>query len=207
MVLAAALISVAVLDPQAPVKPPAPADSSPQTASDSRPYTVSGVRAAMAGRKAIDYNDANHVEIARSAAIALRNATGASLSSRTMGWSDLLDFDSSEWQRSGGGWHEDFVGMVGPQRSSGYGGPYYGSTNGERLVAVASSVAIGWALAGIASLVQHAIVSPIHHQVVKYKADRKQKKIEKVRAEIRAELAELERVNAAARASGTLAAK
>ena len=204
MLLAAALISVAVLDPQAPVQPPPPAAPSPQAASDSKPYTVSGVRAAMAGRKAIDYNEANHEEIARNAAIALRNATGASLSSRTMGWRDVLDFDSSEWQRSGGGWHEDFVGMVSPQRSSGYGGPYYGSTNGERLLAVTSSVAIGWALAGIASLVQHAIVSPLHRQVVKCKADRKQKKIEKVRAGIREELAELERVNAAARAAGQI---
>ena len=83
--------------------------------------------------------------------------------------------------------------MTGPQ---GYGGLYYGATNGERLLAVASSVAIGWAAA--------VVGSAIHHKVVKDKADRKQKKIEKVRAGIHAELAELERVNAAARASGQI---
>ncbi len=96
-------------------------------------------------------------------------------------------------------WHEQFLAMTGPR---GYGGPYYGSTNGERLLAVASSVAIGYAVAGLASVIERTIASPLHHKLVNYKADRKQRKIEKVRADIRAELAQLERVNASARASG-----
>jgi hypothetical protein len=192
MLLAAALISIAVADPQAPVQPPPPVASSSTTASDSKPYTVQGVRAAMAGRPVIDYNV--HDRDGEGSRVAMTFC-----SDRSSWWSQV----ASDWQDgwSGGAtptWHEQFLSMTGPR---GYGGPYYGSTNGERLLAVASSVAIGYAVAGVASVLEHTIVSPIHHKVVKYKADRKQKKVEKVRAEIRAELAELERLNAAGRAA------
>ncbi len=193
MLLAAALISVAISDPQAPVQPPPPVASSSTTASDSKPWTVQGVRAAVAGRPVIDYNVHDWDAQASCVAVTFR-------SDRSSWWSQEV----SAWQEgwSGGAtptWHEEFLAMTGPR---GYGGPYYGSTNGERLLAVASSVAIGYAVAGLASVIERTIASPLHHKVVKYKADRKQKKIEKVRAEIRAELAELERLNAAARASG-----
>jgi hypothetical protein len=193
MLLAAALISVAVAAPQAPVQAPPPAESPSMTASDSKPSTVQGVRAALAGRPVIDYNVHDRDGQGSRVAITCRPA-GSSW------WSQV----ASDWQEgwSVGAtptWHQEFLAMTGPR---GYGGPYYGSTNGERLLTVASAVAIGWAAVGVASVVEHTIVSPIHHKVVKYKAERKQKKIEKIRAGIRAELAELERVNAAARAAG-----
>jgi len=193
MLLAAALISVAVAAPQAPVQAPPPAASSTATASDAKPYTVQGVRAAMAGRPVIDYNVHDQDGPGCRVAITFR-------SDRSSWWSREV----SAWQEgwSGGAtptWHQEFLAMTGPR---GYGGPYYGSTNGERLLAVASSVAIGYAVAGVASVFERAVVSPLHHKLVKYKADRKQKRIEKVRTEIRAELAELERLNAAARGSG-----
>jgi hypothetical protein len=198
MLLAAALISVAVAEPQAPVPAPPLAASSTTTASDSRPYTIQGVRAAAAGRPVIDYNV--HDRDGQGSRVAI---TGCSAGSN---WPSQV---VSAWREgwSGGAtptWHEQFLAMVGPQ---GYGGPYHGSTNGERLLTVSSSVAIGLALAGITSLVDHAIASPIHRKMVKYKADRKQKKIDRIRAEIRAELDELERVNAAARAAGQTAVK
>jgi hypothetical protein len=193
MLLAAALISVAISDPQARVQPPPPVASSSTTVSDSKPCTVHDVRPAEAGRPVIDYN------------VYVRDGQGSRVamtfrSDRSSWWSQV----ASDWREgwSGGAtptWHEEFLAMTGPR---GYGGPYYGSTNGERLLAVASSVAIGYAVAGVASVFERAVVSPLHHKLVKYKADRKQRKIEKVRTEIRAELAELERLNAAARASG-----
>ena len=88
-------------------------------------------------------------------------------------------------------WNDQFLAMTGPQT---YLVPYSGMSNGQTLQAVASSIAINLAL--------HAVVSLIHDQVVKTKYERKQQRIEKVRTEIRGELDELERVNAAARASG-----
>jgi len=198
MLLAAALISIAVADPQTPVQAPPPVASSTTTASDSEPWTVQGVRAAVAGRPVIDYNV--HDQEGRSSRVVL-----TARSDRSSWWSRV----AADWQEgwSGGSiptWHEEFLAMTGPR---GYGRPCYGSTNGERLLAVTSSVAIAWAAVGVASALDQAIVSPIHNKVVKYKADRKQKKIEKVRAEIRAELAELERLNAAARASGQTVAR
>ena len=193
MLLAAALISIAISDPQAPVQPPPPVASSSTTARDSKPWTAQGVRAAVAGRPVIDCNVHDRDEQGSRVAMTFR-------SDRSSWWSHV----ASDWEEgwSDGGtptWHEQFLAMTGPR---GYGGPYYGSTNGERLLAVASSVAIGYAVAGVASVIERTIASPLHHKVVKYKADRKQKKIEKVRSGIRAELAELERLNAAARASG-----
>ncbi len=193
MLLAAALIAVAVADPQAPVQAPPPVATPSSTASDSKPYTIQGVRAAMGGRRVIDCNVHDRDEQDSRVAVTFR-------SDRSSWWSRV----ASDWQEGWNAgatptWHEEFLAMTGPR---GYGGPYYGSTNGERLLAVASSVAIGYAVASVASVFERAVVSPIHHKVVKYKADRKQKKVEKVRAEIRAELAELERLNAAARASG-----
>jgi len=193
MLLAAALISVAISDPQAPVQPPPPVASSSTTASDSKPWTVQGVRAAVAGRAVIDYHVYDQDLQGSRVAVTFR-------SDRSSSWSQV----ASDWQKgwSGGGtptWHQEFLAMTGPP---GYGGPYYGSTNGERLMAVASSVAIGYAVAGLASVIERTIASPLHDKLVKYKADRKQRKIEKVRADIRAELAQLERVNASARASG-----
>ena len=74
--------------------------------------------------------------------------------------------------------------------------PYTGMSNSQTLQAVASSAVFALAFQVIASV--------IHDEVVKIRYDRKQRKIENVRAEIRAELDELERLNAAARASGQI---
>ena len=93
-------------------------------------------------------------------------------------------------------WHDQFIAMTGPPA---YMVPYSGMTNIQTLEAVASSIAINLAL--------QEVVSLIYNQVVHIRRDAKQKKIEKVRAEIRGELDELERVNAAARASGQTAVK
>jgi hypothetical protein len=147
----------------------------------------------VAGRRVVDCNVDDRDGQGSRGAITLR-------SDRSSWWGQV----ASDWREgwSGGAtptWHQEFLAMTGPK---GYGGPYYGSTNGERLLTVASSAAVAWAVAGLASAFERAIASPTHRKVVKYKAGRKQKKIEKVRAEIRAELAELERLNAAARASG-----
>ncbi len=71
--------------------------------------------------------------------------------------------------------------------------------NIQTLEAVASSAAINLALREVFSL--------IYDQVVHMRDDAKQKKVEKVRAEIRSELDELERVNATARAAGQTAVK
>jgi hypothetical protein len=193
MLLAAALISVAVADPQAPVQAPPPVASSSTTASDSKPYTIKGVRAALAGRPVIDYNVHDRDGQGSRVAMTFR-------SDRSSWWSQVASDWQEGWSRGATPtWHQEFLAMTGPK---GYGGPYYGSTNGERLLAVTSSAAIALAVAGVASIFERTIVSPIHDKVVKYKADRKQKKVEKIRTEIRAELAELERLNAAARGSG-----
>jgi hypothetical protein len=193
MLLAAALISVAISDPQAPVQPPPPVASSSTTASDSKPWTVQGVRAAVAGRPVIDCNVHDRDEQGSPVAMTFRSDRSSWRSQVASDWQEGWSAGATQT------WHQEFLAMTGPR---GYGGPYYGSTNGERLLAVASSVAIGYAVAGLASVIERTIASPLHHKVVKYKADRKQKKIEKVRTEIRAELAELERLNAAARGSG-----
>jgi hypothetical protein len=81
--------------------------------------------------------------------------------------------------------------MTGP---SAYMVPYSAMSNSQTVQAVASNFAISLAL--------QAVVSLIHSQVVQMRADARQKKIERVRTEIRGELDELERVNAAARGSG-----
>ena len=129
MLLAAVLISVALADPQAPVQAPPPVASPSSSASDSRPYTVQGVRAAMAGRVVIDYNVRDRDGQGSCVAITSRSDRSRSWSQPASGWRE-------GW--SGGAaptWHQEFLAMTGPQ---GYGGLYYGATNGERLLAVAS---------------------------------------------------------------------
>ena len=67
--------------------------------------------------------------------------------------------------------------------------PYTGMSNGQTLQAVASSIAFNYAFQAIYSLVSGKVAST--------GAALKQKKVERVRTEIRAELDELERLNAA----------
>jgi hypothetical protein len=185
MVLAAALISLAALVPPADPQSAAPKPPLPQsTASDdtSKPYSVEGVRSAY------DANARPRIDLAPTAP----NRQGSGIS---IVWSAASDDPCSlvvtgcqpAWR---GGvnptWHDQFVGMVGPQN---YMVPYSGMNNVQTLQAVASSIAINLAL--------QAVVSLIYDQVVKSNDNRKQKKVEKIRAEIRGELAELERLNAA----------
>jgi len=184
MVIAAALISLAVLDPAAePQSPPPP---------DPKPYTVEGVRRAMAsGARSsptvpmVEPGPRFHqmtVESTSHGSCALI----ACQSSRRSRWEDV----------SSPTWHDQFLAMTGPQ---GYAIPFSGMSNSQRIAAVGSSVAIGFALKGVTSFMEG--------KIAKIRADRKQKKLDKVRAEIRAELAELERLNAAARASGQMAVR
>jgi hypothetical protein len=200
MVLAAALISLAALSPQAAAQaapqpaPQAKAQTEPQPASPdgAKPYTVEGIKRAMAAgdQPSIDYN-----------------ATEGSgrdyrvvIDSRAISpdpCSQLITACQPAW---GGGanptWHDQFIAMTGPPA---YMVPYSGMNNIQTLEAVASSAAINLALQEVFSL--------IYNQVVHIRSDAKQKKVEKVRAEIRGELDELERGNAAARASGQTAVK
>ncbi len=196
MVLAAALISLAVLvpgtDPQsAAPKPPSPPQSTTpapppprSTSSDdtSKPYTVEGVRSAY------DANAQPRIDVAP--VVPTRQGYRVALDSR------LVDPDPCSlaitacqpaW-RGGANptWHDQFVAMTGPQN---YMVPYTGMNNVQTLQAVASGVAINLAF--------QAFVSLVHDQIVKSNYNRKQKKVERIREEIRFELRELERLNAA----------
>ena len=200
MVLAAALISLAVLAPQAPVvagpqaAPQAKPQAEPQPApgDTSKPYTLDGVRrATSAGNQpAIDYNFAEPA----------RRGYGVAIDSRTINpdpCSLVITACQPAW-RGGANptWNEQFLAMTGPPD---YMVPYSGMSNLQTLEAVASSFAINMEL--------QAVVALIHYGIVQIRADAKQKKIEKIRAGIRSELDELERANAAARAAGQTAVK
>jgi hypothetical protein len=181
MVLAAALISLAVLvppaEPQSAAPPPPPQSTAPDDTS--KPYTVEGVRRAS-GAKTQPPIDTSVVE---------RDPRGYRMAIATT--SSPCGFVSnhcgSPWAALAyPTWHDQFVAMAGPQN---YMVPYTGMSNGERVQAVASSIGFGLAIQAIASL--------IHDQVVKSSYNRKLKKVEKIRGEIRGELEELERLNAA----------
>jgi hypothetical protein len=194
-VLAAALISFAVLAPQAPVQAApqaasqakAQAEPQPAQADPAKPYTVEGVRRATAAgeQPSIDYNS---TEVTRSGHQVVIDSRAVSPDPCSL----LITACQPAW---GGGanptWHSQFIAMTGPPN---YMVPYSGMNNIETLEAVPSSAAINLAL--------QAVFSLIHDQIVSINHDRKQKKVEKVRTEIRAELGELERVNAAAHGSG-----
>ena len=189
MLLAAALISAVLVDPQAPVQAPPPATPQAQAADSSASQAASGVRRPAAGSvRSVTDNPTDAGQRGCQVAVDSRTVSPAPGSP----WSAV---NQPAWGAPNPTWHEQFLAMVTPQS---YGGTYYGATNGERLLAVASAVVIGWALQELGSRVQ------VH--VSNHKAERKQKKVEKIRAEIRAELAELERVNAAARAGADAAA-
>jgi hypothetical protein len=181
MVLAAALISLAVLvppaEPQSAAPPPPPQSTAPDDTS--KPYTVEGVRRA-AGAKTQPPIDTSAVE---------RDPRGYRMAIATTSspCSFVSNSCGSPWAApSYPTWHDQFVAMTGPQN---YMVPYSAMSNGETLQAVASSFAINLAF--------QAVFSLIHHQVVKSSYNRKQKKVEIVRSEIRGELEELERLNAA----------
>jgi hypothetical protein len=184
MVLAAALISLAVLvppaEPQAAAPPPLPPQST-APGDTSKPYTVEGVRRAS-GAKIQPPIDTGAVE---------RDPRGYRMAIATT--SSPCGFVSNYCGSPFAApayptWHDQFVVMAGPQN---YMVPYTGMSNGERVQAVASSIGITLAL--------QAVVSLIHDQVVKSSHNRKLKKVEKIRGEIRGELEELERLNAAPR--------
>lgn len=184
MVLAAALISLAVLsapaDPQsAAPKPPPPQSTAPDDTP--KPYTIEGVRSAY------DANSQARIDTAP----VVPGRQGSRLAVEWHASDDACNLLITGCQPAWRGganptWHDQFVDMVGPQN---YMVPYTGMSNGETLQAMASSIAIGLAL--------EAVVSLIHDQIVKDTYDRKQRKVEKIREEIRGELRELERLNAA----------
>jgi hypothetical protein len=195
MVLAAALISLAVLAPQAPAQaaPQAAsqakqqAERQPAPKDDSKPYTVEGVKRATAAgdQPVIDYTPAEPV----------RRGYRMAIDSRTVSPDPctlIITGCQPAW-RGGANptWHDQFIAMTGPPA---YTVPYSAMSNSQTLQAAASSIVINLAI--------QAVVSLIHDQVVRTKYERKQQKVERVRAEIRTELDELERVNAAARGSG-----
>jgi hypothetical protein len=200
MVLAPALISLAALAPQAAAQAapqPAPqavvqTEPQPESPDSSKPYTVEGVKRAMAAgyQPSIDYNPAEGSGRGYRVVIDSRAISPDPCS-------QLITACQPAW---GGGanptWHDQFIAMTGPPA---YTVPYSGMNNIQTLEAVASSAAINLALQEVLSL--------IYDQVVHLRNNAKQRKIEKVRAEIRSELDELERANAAARAAGQTAVK
>jgi hypothetical protein len=200
MVLAAALISLAALAPQAAAQaapqpaPQAKAQTEPQQASPdgSKPYTIEGVKRAMtAGNQpSVDYNTAagpgrGYRVVIDSRAIS-PDPCSQLITACQLAWGGVANPT----------WHDQFLAMTGPPA---YMVPYSGMNNIQTLEAVASSAAINLALQEVFSL--------IYNQVVHIRSDAKQRKVEKVRAEIRGELDELERLNAAARASSQAAVK
>jgi hypothetical protein len=195
MVLAAALISLAVLSPQAAAQaaPQAATQAKPQaerqTAStdDSKPYSVEGVRRATAAGDQPSIDTVPVVPDRRGYRMAI--ASYAATLSRCH---FVSNYCGSPWDAPVyPTWHDQFLDMTGPPAEM---MPYSAMSNSQTLQAVASSIVFGLAI--------HAVASLIHDQVVKTKYERKQQKIESLRGEIRGELDELERVNAAARASG-----
>lgn len=198
MVLAAALISLAVAAPQAVV--PAAPQSDPQAQAEpqgapvdgSRPYTVDGVRRAAAAEIQVQPRvDTVKVERARPGYhVDLESSFDGLPACKAL---VVPASCAHPWLLpSNPTWHQQFLLMAGPQ---GYTVPYTGMNNGETLQAAASSIAFAYTF--------QAIYSLISRQVAKTSADRARKKIEKVRAEIRGELEDLERANAAARRKGS----
>jgi len=191
MVLAAALISIAALAPQAPAQaaPQAASQAKPQvepqpaSPDGSKPYSIEGVRRAAAA------GDRPSVDTAPVAPD--RRGYRVAIDSRAVNpdpCSLVVTACQPAW-RGGANptWHDQFIAMTGPPN---YMVPYSGMSNSQTLQAVASSFAINLALQGLYSLVSGQISKASHA--------RKQRKIEKARAEILGELAELERLNAAA---------
>ena len=160
MVLAAALISLAVL------APPAPSQAAPQAASqakpqaerqpaptdDSKPYTVDGVRRAIDRRgPALDRR--------QPLASPTGAATGWRSDSRAINpdpCSLVVTACQPAW-RGGANptWHDQFIAMTGPQN---YLVPYTGMNNSQRLQAVASSIVINLALQAVVSVIRDQIV-------------------------------------------------
>ena len=178
MVLAAALISLAALGPTAE-----PQSGPPD---DPKPYTVEGVRRASAAAAGPQpHIDTVAVERGRQGyrmALESRSVTPDPCGFVVTGCRPNWELPPNPT------WHDEFLAMAGPQ---GYAIPYSAMNNSQRLQAVATNLAFGLAI--------QAITTAIQQQVVKSSRSRQQRKVEAVRTEIQAELAELERLNAAAK--------
>jgi len=176
MVLAAALISFAVLATQAE-----PQAAAPDT---SKPYSVEGVRKALAGETPSSVDLSSVERDRRGYRMAVEYGSTASDPCGL-----VVTACRPSWSRAAyPTWHDQFVEMTGPQD---YAVHFTPMSNVQRLEAVATNIGFGLAIA--------AITSAIHDQVVKTSHSRKQKKVEKIRQEIHGELDELERLNAAPR--------
>jgi hypothetical protein len=189
MVLAAAVISVAVIVAPAEPQSAAPQPPPPQSAAPdegAKPYSVEGVRRAFGSRTQPSIDTARVERDRRGYRMAV--ASSAATSSPC---SIVVTACEPTWQPAANPtWHDQMLAMAGPQN---YSVPYTGMDNAQRVAAVATSIGFALALQAVASL--------IHDQVVKSSYGRKQKKVNKVRAEIQGELDELERINALARQS------
>ena len=184
MVLAAALISLAVLGPGA----------EPQSAppDEPKPYTAEGVRRASAARTQPQMDAVTVERDRRGYRMALESR---SVTPDPCGF--VVTGCGPTWQvPSNPTWHDQFIAMTGPQ---GYAIPYSGMNNSQKLQAVATSIGFGLAIQAIASAIQG--------EFARIGADRKQKKLDRVRSEIRSELEELERLNAAARGAAPAAVR
>jgi hypothetical protein len=173
MVITAALISLVVV--AAPAEPQPPPDQPPA-------YTLSGVRraAAGAGPQADEATPAAvpSKPLARSAAgQQLAVGTRVPKPAVTQGADDR--FVTTSLAPMGSGWHQEFLDMTAPPYGS---SPYDAMSNVQRVQGVASSMAFALAIDGIVRLVDHLRTS--YHD----------RKVTKVRREIDAETAEVERI-------------
>jgi hypothetical protein len=177
MVLAAAMISLAVLAPQAGPQP-APPDNG-------KPYSVEGVRKAAAPGPTPTIDTSSIERDERGYRMGIEYSAAIS---DPCGWI-VTPFRPSWCGPVWTGvtyptWHDQFVAMTGPDN---YSVPFSPMSNGQRLQAVASNVAFGLAIGAITSL--------IHDQIVRTSYAKKQKKVQKVRDQIELELQELARLN------------
>jgi hypothetical protein len=187
MVITAALISLAVMATPAEPQTPPP-DQVPA-------YTLSGVRRAAA-RTEPKPEEAEP----SSTAVPSKPLTGSAerqrltVETRTPQPASMPipddRFVTSSLAPMGSGWHQEFLDMTAPVYGS---SPFDNMGNRERVTAVATSTAFGLAIDGVGRLVKHL-----------RKAYREQK-VNKVRREIDAETAEVERLYRAGLAGQTQA--
>ncbi len=172
MVFSAALLSLAVML-QAPDPPPQAPDTPP-------PYSLEGVRKA-ASRQDRPASEPGPVE---------RHVSQYRLSVDTQQLtsgpcSQLVIVCQPAWRVGGAAtWNDQFLAMTNPVLASPLVAP---PGNGDRAVGAATSLGFALAFQGVAHLVHKAVTN------------KRDGKVKKIRAEIAAELAAIERANQAAR--------
>jgi len=176
MVLAAALISFAIIVP--------PAEPQSAASDSSAPYSLEGVRQASAGHNGPTIDPASVERRGSGYRLAVESPRvttdpcARTITACQMTWATTALPT----------WNDQFLGMTGPPAGMGFNSM---ATNGDRIVGAATSVGFALAVQGVLKLVNRAVVNS------------RQSKVSKVRSEIEAELTELERLNKEARQPAT----